>query len=434
MTLTDSDPISALDRGDHAGAITLSLAGCGLTALPDSLRALSGSLRVLDLAGNRLTALPHWLSEFTELRVLFGSANPFAALPEVLGACPALSQIGFRGCGMTHLPPAALPPALRWLTLTDNALTELPASLGERGDLRKLLLAGNRLRTLPEAMAAAAGLELVRISANAFDSLPGWLPRLPRLAWLAWGGNPAESVSVQACQPRTVRWTDLVLGPRLGEGSSGEVHEVDWPRGEPAGPVVLKLFKGHVSSDGLTQREIDAALAVGDADGLIGGLAGLAGHPRQRPGLLMPRVAPHWRVLGGPPSPSSCTRDVYPPDRRFTLAQMASIATRVGRGAAALHRAGYAHGDLYAHNILYDPQGSGARLGDLGAASALPHDPVWAVPDLRAWAILAEELLDRCPEPWPEARALVSSCLTGSADELVALGDAVCALAALTPP
>ena len=75
VTLTDSDPISALDRGDHAGAITLSLAGCGLTALPDSLRALSGSLRVLDLAGNRLTALPHWLSEFTELRVLFGSAK-----------------------------------------------------------------------------------------------------------------------------------------------------------------------------------------------------------------------------------------------------------------------------------------------------------------------------------------------------------------------
>jgi len=37
-----------------------------------------------------------------KLRALFCSGTPFERLPEALGDCASLSQIGFRGCG----PPA----------------------------------------------------------------------------------------------------------------------------------------------------------------------------------------------------------------------------------------------------------------------------------------------------------------------------------------
>lgn len=430
-TATAPDLLHALDRGDLAGATTLSLAGLGLSELPSALRGLSGSLQVLDLAGNRLTGLPHFLSEFGALRVLFGSGNRFAALPEVLGACPALSQIGFRGCGMTHLPSASLPRGLRWLTLTDNALTELPPALGERAGLRKLLLAGNRLRLLPEAMAGAGGLELVRVSANALEVLPAWLPRLPHLAWLAWGGNPAEPAA-PAVMGREIAWSSLQLDPgQLGQGSSGEVYRATTAQGAE---VAVKLFKGTVSSDGLAEREIDAALAAGVADGLVGALGALHGHPDARRGLVLELIPSHWQPLGDPPSPQSCTRDTYPAARRFTLAHAQAIAVDIGRGASHLHRAGYAHGDLYAHNVLFDPQEGRARLGDLGAASRLPGDPAWVAADLRAWAILAGELLDRAPMEWPAARALLSACLSGETAILPPLRDAVAAFAELTPP
>ncbi|MBE0964649.1 leucine-rich repeat domain-containing protein, partial [Escherichia coli] len=37
---------------------------------------------------------------------------------------------------------------------------------------------------------ACEGLELLRIAANRFQRLPAWLATLPRLAWLAYAGNP----------------------------------------------------------------------------------------------------------------------------------------------------------------------------------------------------------------------------------------------------
>ncbi|WP_436441445.1 leucine-rich repeat domain-containing protein, partial [Enterococcus faecium] len=73
------------------------------------------------------------------LRVLFGSGNRFARLPPVLGDCPALSQVGCRGAGLQEVPAEALPPALRWLTLTDNRIEALPARLGALPRLQKVL-------------------------------------------------------------------------------------------------------------------------------------------------------------------------------------------------------------------------------------------------------------------------------------------------------
>ena len=83
-------------------------------------------------------------------------------LPEVLGACPALEMIGFKGCQIRRVPEASLPPTLRWLILTDNRVEALPASIGQCAGLQKLALAGNRLTRLPPEMAACTRLELLR--------------------------------------------------------------------------------------------------------------------------------------------------------------------------------------------------------------------------------------------------------------------------------
>ncbi len=189
-------PLDALRSGALTSARELRLAGCGLTEVPREIFGLADTLEILDLSDNALTALPDDLGRLTKLRVLFCSGNRFERLPPVLGDCRILRQIGFRGCGLREVPAEALPPHLRWLTLTDNAITILPDSLGRCAALQKLMLAGNRLRHLPGSLAGAPRLEVVRLSANLFENLPDWLPDLPRLAWLAWAGNPgAEPVA-----------------------------------------------------------------------------------------------------------------------------------------------------------------------------------------------------------------------------------------------
>lgn len=393
-----------LRDGQLAGARQIKLA-CGLTEFPREIFELADTLEVLDLSGNALTALPADLPRLRKLRILFASNNPFTELPAVLGDCAALSMVGFKSNQIRHVPASALPPQLRWLILTDNAIDALPAQIGERTQLQKLMLAGNRLRALPESMAALTRLELLRIAANDLDALPEWLLRLPRLAWLAYAGNPfnaaRERMALADASVPDIDWHTLALGQTLGEGASGVIHRATrlLRDGHPVEAVAVKLFKGAVTSDGLPELEMAACLQAGAHPNLIPVLGKIAGHPLDEHGLVMALIDPAFGNLAGPPSLDSCTRDVYAHALRFDW----PVAWRIARGMASaarhLHRRGIMHGDFYAHNILHDGAGH-VLLGDFGAASF--HDVADRARahaleriEVRAFGCLLEELAQR---------------------------------------
>ena len=363
--------LEQLRSGALAGIRRLDLS-CGLSELPEEIFGLADTLEVLNLSGNRLRELPHQLTRLHKLQVLFASDNDFEVLPEVLGDCPALHMVGFKANRIAEVPAAALPPALRWLTLTDNAIGHLPAELGQRPALQKLMLAGNRLQALPDSLQQAHRLELLRISANRLTEVPGWLTELPRLSWLALAGNAMGWVVPAGSELPGMAWSDLTHGPLLGEGASGHIYQVQargWPQ-----PLALKLFKGEVTSDGLPEDELAACLAAGQHPALTTPVARLTGHPAQAQGLLMPLIPSAHVNLAGPPSLQSCTRDVYPPGFQLSAALALGIASAVAGALAHLHQRGVMHGDVYAHNIQIDPLQGQARLGDFGAATRLPTD------------------------------------------------------------
>lgn len=433
MDAPSSPTLDALRRGDLAGARDLRLTG-PLGAFPREVFGLADTLERLDLSGCGLTELPADLGRLHRLRVLFCSGNRFERLPPALGDCRALSQVGFRATGLREIPAEALPPMLRWLTLTDNRIEHLPDALGERPHLQKLMLAGNRLSVLPPSFEGAERLELLRLSANTLAALPPWLARLPRLAWIAWAGNPFEGEPAPARVPR-VSWAALELGEGLGEGASGRIHRALWRRGsgEPQ-PVAVKLFKGRMTSDGLPEREMAACLAAGLHPNLTGALGQVEGHPDGTEGLIMPLIPEGWRVLAGPPSLESCSRDVYADDLSLPLAAVRRIATAVARGAAHLHGCGLLHGDLYAHNTLWDGRDGEAVLSDFGAACLLPPaeaGAAWQRVETRSWGILLGELLDRCraePSDLTALRALERACLADDPRERPAMTDILGAL------
>ena len=122
--------LAELRAGQLAGAQRIDLS-CGLTEFPREIFDLADSLEVLNLSGNALDALPDDLHRLHRLRVLFCSDNRFTVLPEAVGRCEGLDIVGFKANRIDHVPAAALPPRLRWLILTDNAIAELPDALGE---------------------------------------------------------------------------------------------------------------------------------------------------------------------------------------------------------------------------------------------------------------------------------------------------------------
>ncbi len=400
--------LEQLLRGQLAGATHLKLA-CGLTELPPAVFTLADTLEMLDISNNHLTALPDDLPRLHKLRVVFASNNLFTTLPAVLGRCLQLTMIGFKANQIRHVPDDALPPGLRWLILTDNQIKQLPDSIGQCGQLEKLMLAGNQLRSLPSTLAQCQQLALLRVSANRLGALPDWLLQMPRLAWLAFAAQAGEQSALDAAvpsaageQPEGIAWSRLRLEGALGEGASGTIYSAELDSGTPAARLVaVKLFKGSMTSDGLPDSEMTAALRAGQHPNLITALGRLTGHPDAKPGIAMPRIAPQFRSLAAPPSMASCSRDVYAANTTFTPRQVVAIAHGIASAAQHLHARTLMHGDLYAHNILLS--GSQAFLGDFGAASfTVQHNPAHAQAlqhiEVRAFGYLLQELLARCSD------------------------------------
>jgi hypothetical protein len=382
---------------------------CGLRSLPPEVFDLADTLEVLNLSGNQLSSLPHDLARLKKLKVIFCSDNPFTRLPDVLGECKSLQVVGFKSCRIADVPGAALPPALRWLILTDNAIVTLPPELGQRPALQKLMLAGNQLRDLPPSLEGANCLELVRLAANQLTQVPGWLTGLPRLSWLALAGNPLGWHRPKPAALPAVHWQGLRLDGLLGEGASGHIYRA-YGHGDGPG-MALKLFKAAVTSDGLPEHELAACLAAGQHPALCTPSGELAGHPDGRSGLLLPLIAPSYINLAGPPSLESCTRDVYPHDLRIPLPTVLRLAHGIAGAVTHLHQRGVMHGDLYAHNILWNPHSGEALLSDFGAATLLPLNHgaqgfALGALEVRAFGCLLEELLARAEPAAAHAKAL----------------------------
>jgi len=86
----------------------------------------------------------------------------------------------------------------------------------------------------------------------------------------------------------------------------------------------------------------------------------------------MPLLPAHWGPLAGPPSLASCSRDIFSPGLRLEPEAALRMARDIAAAVAHLHRRGILHGDLYAHNTLWDGAAGEAVLSDFGAACALP--------------------------------------------------------------
>jgi hypothetical protein len=409
------DTLAELRAGRLAGATRLDLS-CGLTEFPREIFDLADSLETLNLSGNALDALPDDLGRLHAARaVLLG--QPLHVAARIHRPVPWLDIVGFKANRIRSVPAAALPPSLRWLILTDNQIEELPDTLGHCTRMQKLMLAGNRLRRLPDSMAACRRSNCCASPPTASRRCPiGCSPcRASR------GLRPPATPSIRKPKTRPSPRSrcrmspgGLTLGKKLGEGASGVIHQATL--GPSQQEVAVKLFKGAVTSDGWPHSEMAACIAAGAHPTLIAAQSRIDGHPDGTEGLVMALVPPSFRTLAGPPSLASCTRDVYADDAQWTSDVALRIAHDIASAMQHLHARGILHGDLYAHNILWNAQGGG-RLGDFGAGwmtGSLDARQAAALQrlEMRAFGCLLEELLERCSDAPPAAMsALKDRCM-----------------------
>lgn len=359
--------LSQLKSGELKGIKRLKISE-NLSSLPLEILTLADSLEILDLSDNQLSSLPKELTELKKLKIIFASNNHFKVLPEVLGQCDNLEMIGFKSNQINRVPANSLPTKLRWLILTENCIETLPDSLGERPKLQKLALAGNKLTALPLTLAKSINLELVRISANRLSKCPAQLLSLPKLAWFAFSGNPFSRTNLNTASVPSLPAASLTLHNILGQGASGVISRATWTKDQTDYPaeVAVKVFKGTVTSDGYPEDELQACLKTGDHQNLVRSLAQV--NEDGYLALIMNLIPKNFKNLGLPPSFTSCTRDTFPEGFTLSIKQIDKIVQQMEDVFEHLHANKVSHGDLYAHNTLFD-ENANIIFGDFGAAS-----------------------------------------------------------------
>ena len=130
----------------------------------------------------------------------------------------------------------------------------------------------------------------------------------------------------------------------------------------------MKIFKGHVTSDGYSDDERKVSLQVGAHENLVEVVAELIHHPEGKKGLLCKLIPTAYKNLGQPPSFETCTRDVFPNFLSFTKSEVDHMIFQMRNVVTSLHEQGIMHGDIYAHNVLCNQEGH-LLLGDMGAAT-----------------------------------------------------------------
>ncbi len=365
----------------------------GARVIPEEVFRFSDSIRILDITGCSVSALPEAFSSLDQLTAVFLWGNDFLEFPSILSACHRLRLISFKHGKLRHIPDDAFPPSLEWLVLTNNPdITHIPDSIGELEYLRKLALTGTGIATLPESLKECRDLEFLRLSACQFThDFPSWIQDFPKLAWFAGAGNPCSLIP----EPWDIRVYDpseVIIDERINESPSSIVSRAHlrstWQS------VVVKRFKDSLTSDGYPIDDIRAALALGQHPNIVYTLGMI--HSDKVLMLVSEPIPETYTKLWLPPSLESCTRDTYPWYTRYSLDFIEWVLRGIASACAHMHALGISHGDLYAHNILVNPSGD-AILCDCGAATFYDRalHPEYERYDLRAFGHLIGELLER---------------------------------------
>eukprot|EP01064_Diplonema_japonicum_P023952 TRINITY_DN3439_c0_g1_i1.p1 TRINITY_DN3439_c0_g1~~TRINITY_DN3439_c0_g1_i1.p1 ORF type:complete len:454 (+),score=40.57 TRINITY_DN3439_c0_g1_i1:62-1423(+) len=373
-----------LAKHDRASK-SIDLSGCkhpNLATLPEFTQ-----LEKLDLGSTGLETTP----VHQNLKILLLGGNKGLTATGDLTTMSSLHFLGMRGCGLKHVNGNDLPTSLTSVVFTDNSIESLQ-NLDNLINLRKLMLSHNKLTEVPVDLPVDT-LELIRISANPnLQNLPTthslWSGRT--LAWIACSGT-----RIQRNSDRGEILLDLIhkntihMKGYLGSGASGTVQEGTWQGHK----VAVKTFK-QASSDGKSTDEIEILKRIHHDDIVLA--YGIIENPL---GVVV-ELVDGAKGLGRPPSMDTVVRNIKP-NFEITENLVVSALNAVYRAMVYLHSRGVAHGDLYAHNILWTETPGGdynVKLSDFGASWFVPHDlqrVVQAV-EVRAFGTLADDLREWC--------------------------------------
>jgi hypothetical protein len=160
------------------GVKKINLAHNKLTSFPEWITDMT-ELEEIDIRNNQIKSLPDGLEKLTKLKVLQVSSNLLDKFPPVLGKLPQLKELYLSQNEMTSIgPEIGKLVNVEKMTLSNNKLPELPAEMGEMRNLQTVCVRNNKLRTFPPQLANLTRLTGFTHSDNEIEYIPPPFQRL----------------------------------------------------------------------------------------------------------------------------------------------------------------------------------------------------------------------------------------------------------------
>ncbi|MCW5907708.1 MAG: leucine-rich repeat domain-containing protein [Chitinophagales bacterium] len=154
------------------------------TSLDDALKAPE-AVKILNLSGKGLTAVPASVTKFVNLEKLNLSNNKIAAFPKELSALKKLKTLNLTANAFTSFPIAVTSiTSLEDFEISFNNITAIPKELTALAKLKRVSASKCGLKNLPAELGKMQTVEIIDLSYNDFTSIPTQLTGMKNLKTL----------------------------------------------------------------------------------------------------------------------------------------------------------------------------------------------------------------------------------------------------------
>ena len=211
-----SFPSLVCNEHERPNLNTIFWANNGLSQVP-RLHAFSQSLRLLDLAHNRISSVGDEIFCLSNLRDLSLAGNLLESLPKSIGRMRSLQQLWLHGNFLLQLPDELGElEALAILELHHNRLHSLPSSLGRLQRLNWFFAHGNALTDarVVKMLSTLPRIKIVGLGANQLQLKDLDFQKLGRASFgLGWNpGLEAKPVLTEALTTTDLHWDKMEEG------------------------------------------------------------------------------------------------------------------------------------------------------------------------------------------------------------------------------
>lgn len=208
INLTDKDSLELLNRFPHL--LSLSLIDYHYSTAPEAISNIS-SLKELKLINDDFYTIPKSYANLTNLKRLefiYDTHLNIQSAMNLANTLPALTELKIEGLmGPTFPDNIPFPSQLKFLSLRNNHLNQLPVTIKGIANLEILDVGNNELLEIPEFLSNLTKLNTIYLDQQPFlhiDYTFNILQKVPNLKFVHLEGNHLEWEKIQPYQDQSL--------------------------------------------------------------------------------------------------------------------------------------------------------------------------------------------------------------------------------------